>query len=43
VLVSGAAWEITTKARLGKLPRAEDVAISSDDRVFDEYGVRRIL
>jgi len=41
VLVSGAAWEITTKARLGKLP-PEDVAIISDDRVFDEYGVRRI-
>jgi PIN domain nuclease of toxin-antitoxin system len=93
VLVSAAsAWEITTKARLGKLPGAkdvaadvlgcigdqgfvpldvtvlhaqragwlegdhrdpfnrmliaqaqlEDVAIISDDRVFDEYGVRRI-
>jgi PIN domain nuclease of toxin-antitoxin system len=93
VLVSAAsAWEITTKARLGKLPGAEDVAadvvgcvgsqgfqplditllhaqragalagdhrdpfdrmliaqaqledvsIVSDDRVFDDYGVRRI-
>lgn len=93
VLVSAAsAWEITTKARLGKLPGAqdvaadvvgcvanqgfaplditvlhaqragglagehrdpfdrmliaqahlEDVAIISDDRVFDDYGVRRI-
>jgi PIN domain nuclease of toxin-antitoxin system len=93
VLVSAAsAWEITTKARLGKLPGAtevaadvlgcighqnfvplditvlhaqragglegdhrdrfdrmliaqaqlEDVAILSDDRVFDAYGVRRI-
>jgi PIN domain nuclease of toxin-antitoxin system len=93
VLVSAAsAWEITTKARLGKLPGAkdvaadvlgcignqgfvplditvlhaqragglegdhrdpfdrmliaqaqlEDVAIISDDRVFDGYGVRRI-
>jgi PIN domain nuclease of toxin-antitoxin system len=93
VLVSAAsAWEITTKARLGKLPGAqavaadvmgcignqsfvplditvlhaqragglpgdhrdpfdrmliaqaqlEDVSIISDDRVFDEYGVRRI-
>jgi PIN domain nuclease of toxin-antitoxin system len=93
VLVSAAsAWEITTKARVGKLPGAmdvaadvlgcignqgfvplditvlhaqragglagdhrdpfdrmliaqaqlEDVAIISDDRVFDEYGVRRI-
>ena len=43
MLVSAAsAWEITTKARLGKVPRAEDVAIISDDRVFDEYGVRRI-
>jgi PIN domain nuclease of toxin-antitoxin system len=92
-LVSAAsAWEITTKARLGKLPGAkdvaadvfgcigsqgfvplditvlhaqragglardhrdpfdrmliaqaqlEDVAVISDDRVFDEYGVRRI-
>jgi PIN domain nuclease of toxin-antitoxin system len=93
ILVSAAcAWEITTKARLGKLPGAkdvaadvvgcfgnqsfvplditvlhaqragglagnhrdrfdrmliaqaqlEDVAIISDDRVFDDYGVRRI-
>jgi PIN domain nuclease of toxin-antitoxin system len=93
VLVSAAsAWEITTKARLGKLPGAqdvaadvvgcmanqgfmplditvlhaqragtlagehrdpfdrmlvaqaqlEDVAIASDDGVFDDYGVRRI-
>jgi PIN domain nuclease of toxin-antitoxin system len=93
VLVSAvSAWEITTKARLGKLPGAkdvaadvfgcignqgflplditvlhaqragglagdhrdpfdrmliaqaqlEDVAIISDDRVFDGYGVRRI-
>ena len=93
VLVSAAsAWEITTKARLGKLPGAkdvaadvlgcignqgfvplditvlhaqragglagdhrdpfdrmliaqaqlEDVAIISDDAVFDEYGVRRV-
>lgn len=93
VLVSAAsAWEITAKARLGKLPGAkdvaadvfgcigsqgfvplditvlhaqragglagdhrdpfdrmliaqaqlEDVAVISDDRVFDEYGVRRI-
>jgi len=93
VLVSAAsAWEITTKARLGKLPGArdvaadvvgclanqgfvplditvihaqragtlagehrdpfdrmliaqaqlEDVSILSDDRVFDDYGVRRL-
>lgn len=92
ILVSAAsAWEITTKARLGKLPRAldvaadvtgcvagqgfsalditmlhaqragglagehrdpfdrmliaqaqlEDVAVVSDDEVFDRYGVRR--